>query len=499
MLLEVRGVSKSFGVTRALTAVDFDLAAGETQVLFGENGAGKSTLVKILSGAYPADAGRITIGGRPVEMRSPHQARQNGIATVFQEFSLVPSLSVLDNLFLGREMTARGRLDRKAMTKRAQAVFERLNVTLDLKERIDMLDRASQQMIEIAKALIDDVRILILDEPTSSLTETETAKLFTVLKDLKKWGCGIIYISHRLDEVIQHGDRITVLRDGHIVGALARGEFDEDRLIQMITGQTRDMMYPAKSAPSEDVALSVTGLGAPGLSDISFTLRRGEILGLAGLAGSGASLIGRVLFGLSPKTQGEVRVNGEVIESLSPHRMLAKCVAFFPADRMAEGILPARSIRENAAIEALGRFTRWGMLKRHDEAKAVSSLAERMKIKAPSIKSPILDLSGGNQQKVVLSRSLLRDFDVLLLDDPTIGVDIQTKTEIYLLLQEMASAGAAILLASSDIEELMGLSHRIIVLREGRMAAAPQASGAVDKSALLAMFFPGRAAMETVQ
>ncbi|KRD72095.1 sugar ABC transporter ATP-binding protein [Ensifer sp. Root278] len=494
MRLQVNDVCKSFGATQALRGVNLSLSPSETLVLFGENGAGKSTLVKILSGAYRADSGTIAVNGERVQIQSPNDARKKGIATVFQEFSLAPSLSVLDNLFLGRERAQHGLLRRRRMREEAGAIFASLGVDVDLDRRVDTVDRATQQMVEIAKSMLDEACILILDEPTSSLTESETRTLFSALGRLKDRGCGIIYISHRMEEVIEQADRVSVLRDGETITSFSRGQYSEGDLITQLIGQDHKNIYPAKSCPTEQPGMSVRGLCAGELKDISFTLHRGEILGVAGLSGSGTTQLGRALFGLDRVTGGSVHVGERPIDDPSPQRMLESRVIYFSSNRLEEGILPTRTVSENIAIEALTNLlSRAGMVRRSAQQDAVASVIQRLKIKA-SPGANVLELSGGNQQKAVLSRGMLRKFDVLIMDDPTIGVDLQTKREIYQILQELADEGAAILLISSDIEELIGLSHRILILCEGKMAADVVETDATNKPSLLQLFFPRRAA-----
>jgi ribose transport system ATP-binding protein len=493
-LLETRSISKSFGITRALDNVDFTVTGGETHILFGENGAGKSTLVKILSGAYRADSGSIVMEGTPVEIHSPTDARQHGIATVFQDFSLVPTICALDNLFLGKERTSWGFLNRGSMRGRAKAIFERLHLSVDLGARVSELGRADQQMVEIAKALLNNVRVLILDEPTSSLTEDEAERLFVVLEDLKRAGCGVVLISHRLDEVLRQGDRITVLRDGAVVSTVRRGEVDEDALIQMITGTSRTALFPPQSSPGTELALSFDNVSSGGLKDVSFALHRGEILGIAGLAGSGTTQVARALFGLDRHTAGTIRIDGIAVKRPEPREMLRRGVIFFPSDRLAEGLLPVRSVKENLTIEALAtRFVTGGFVDRGQETETARAIAAQLMVKMSSIDAAITDLSGGNQQKIMLARGLLRDFKVLILDDPTIGVDMQTKAEIYRLLSKLAQQGVAILIVSSDLDELIGLANRILVMCEGRMAAAPQPTLGRHKRDFLSLFFPGGA------
>jgi len=492
-LLATSALSKSFGATAALRDIDFELLRGETHVLFGENGAGKSTLVKILAGVIPPDAGEIRLIGRPVTITSPASARAHGIVTVFQDFSVVPTISVLDNLFLGKEMTRAGWLDRRQMALRARAVFEKLHIDLELKSDVDSLSRAQQQMVEISKALLDEAQVLILDEPTSSLTKQESKHLFWVLEEFKRSGGGVIFISHRLDEVIEHGDRITVLRDGRKVQTLAQGRYNESSLIRLLTGHDKDAIFPPRHRMSDDEFLRVDRLAtASGLQDISFCVRKGEVFGIAGLAGSGTSDLGRAIIGLEKLTFGEIMLQGHAIDRPSPRTLLDQGVIYFPADRHREAILPNRSVAENVSLEALPLFTsKFGFINARREYAQISTTTALLNVRMASTDAQITSLSGGNQQKAVLGRAFMRRFRLLVLDDPTIGVDIQTKVEIYRLLSDMSASGVAIVLISSDLEELLALSHTILVLRHGRSASPCLPAETASKERILELFFGG--------
>ena len=492
VLLAANALSKSFGATVALQSVDFELLGGETHILFGENGAGKSTLVKILSGVIRADTGEIRVRGERVSIASPSSARALGIAAVFQEFSLVGTISVLDNLFLGKEITRAGFIDRRAMAARARSVFETLRIDTDLTSNVGDLGRAQQQMIEIAKALLDEATVLILDEPTSSLTERESRHLFWVLEAFKGSGGGVVFISHRIDEVMEHGDRITVLRDGRKIRSLEHGHYDEGSLIRLLTGHDKSDIFPERQEIRDETLLRVRGIGdAKRRAEFSFTVRKGEVLGIAGLAGSGTSEVGRALIGLEKIVSGKITLGDEVILRPSPRRLLDRGAIYFPADRIVEAILPTRPVTENASIEALSLFTsKLGVIDRKRERDTIGRATSRLQVKMDSADVPITSLSGGNQQKVVLSRAFLREFRLLILDDPTIGVDIQTKMEIYRLLSDMSASGLAVILISSDLEELLALSHRVLVLRDG-CSAGRALSEAASKEQILELFFEG--------
>ncbi|MGH7076325.1 MAG: sugar ABC transporter ATP-binding protein [Stellaceae bacterium] len=493
VLLTAHSLTKSFGATVALRAVDFELLAGETHVLFGENGAGKSTLVKILSGVVSADIGEIRIHGQRVTIGSPATARALGIATVFQDFSLVRTVSVLDNLFLGKEMTHAGLLDRRRMRVRAQRVFETLGIELDPTDRVARLSRAQQQMIEIAKALLDEASIMILDEPTSSLTDRETQHLFRIIDGFKRSGGAVVFISHRIAEVVKHGDRITVLRDGRKVQSMPRGAYNEGALINLITGHAKSDIFPVRHPASDEILLRVVGLTTKsGVRDLDFVVHKGEILGLAGLAGSGTSNVGRALVGFERMIAGTMTLDGKAIERPSPRRLRDQGVIYFPADRHEDAILPTRSVGDNISIGALERFTSaLGFINARAERTEIAKATERLQIKMATPGASIMSLSGGNQQKVVLARAFLRDFCLLILDDPTVGVDIQTKTEIYRWLFGLLATGVAIILISSDLEELLALSHTVLVLRDGRSAAPLLAVDKITKEQVLELFFRG--------
>jgi ribose transport system ATP-binding protein len=492
-LLSTSALSKSFGATAALQDVDFELLGGETHVLFGENGAGKSTLVKILAGVITPDAGEIRLRGQPIAITSPASARAHGIATVFQDFSVVSTISVLDNLFLGKEISCAGWLDRRQMAVRAHTIFEKLHVDIELKSSVETLGRAQQQMVEISKALLDEARVLILDEPTSSLTERESKHLFWVLEEFKRSGGGVVFISHRLDEVMQHGDRITVLRDGRKVRTLEQGRYDEGSLIRLLTGHDKGTIFPPRHRMSKDVFLRIDRLATgSGLQDISFSVHKGEVFGIGGLAGSGTSDLGRAIAGLEKVTFGEIIIDGHAIDQPSPRTLLDHGAIYFPADRLREAILPNRSVAENVSLEALPLFTsKLGFINTRRERAEISAATARLHVKMASADAPISSLSGGNQQKAVLARAFMRRFRLLVLDDPTIGVDIQTKVEIYRLLSDMSASGAAIVLISSDLEELLALSHMILVLRHGRSASPSLPTETASKGRILELFFGG--------
>ena len=491
-ILRLSGISKQFPGVKALSEVDFDLREGEVHVLFGENGAGKSTLINIIAGTFPPDEGSITFRGEPLRLNSPHHARELGINAVFQEFSLVPTLSVQDNLYLGRELKRGGLLDKNAMARGAQATLSRLGFHVDPRAQVGRLSRAEQQMVEIAKAIQSSPSVLILDEPTASLTENEAEQLFAVVEALKSSGIGIIYITHRMQEIRRIADRITVLRDGRHVATVEAGGISEQRLVELMTGRTIEALYPTVLENPQRVMVEVTGLTLPSgrVHDVSITVRAGEIVGLAGLVGSGKSEVGRAIFGAEPIARGSIAIGGQVVANPSPGEMLARGVVYIPPDRRAEGLVPTRSVRENVSLASLDRptFSRMGLLRRAEERKVVRDVAQRLSLRPPNVERQVAYFSGGNQQKVVLGRGLTRDVQVFIFDEPTTGVDVGAKVEIYGFIKDLCEGGAAVLLISSDLPELLHLSHRAYVMHRGEVRAE-LAGAALTEEAVLANFF----------
>lgn len=491
-ILQLSGISKRFPGVKALSEVDFDLRPGEVHVLFGENGAGKSTLINIIAGTFPPDAGTMTFRGAPLRLTSPHHARELGINAVFQEFSLVPTLSVRDNLYLGRELKRGGLLDKGAMARGASATLGRLGFHVDPQAQVSRLSRAEQQMVEIAKAIQSDPSVLILDEPTASLTEAEAEQLFAVVETLKASGIGIIYITHRMQEIRRIADRITVLRDGQLVTTVAAGGVSEQHLVELMTGRTIEALYPTVQSNPQRTMVEATGLtlSSGRVHDVSITVRSGEIVGLAGLVGSGKSEVGRAIFGAEPILRGSVAIGGQVVSNPAPGKMLDRGVVYIPPDRRAEGLVSTRPVRENMSLAALDRptFSRMGLLRRREERKVVREIAQRLSLRPPNVERQVATFSGGNQQKVVLGRGLTRDVQVFIFDEPTTGVDVGAKVEIYGFIKELCEQGAAVLLISSDLPELLHLSHRAYVMHRGEVRAE-LAGTALTEEAVLANFF----------
>lgn len=479
-LLEMQAVGKSFPGVRALDGVSFDLFAGELQALVGENGAGKSTLMKVLGGVYPAGEyeGKIVISGAEQHFAGVRDAERAGIAIVFQELSLVPQLSVAENIFLGRLPTRAGLVDWISVHEKASALLKRLGVQMPTDALVATLGIAQQQLVEIAKALSHDGRILVLDEPTTALNDSEAKALFRILDNLRSSGMGLIYISHRLEEVLYLADRITVLRDGRSIATRIRGSVDRHQLVSLMVGREISQVFPDRNrtpgAPVLEVAnLRVRHPVIPGryvLSEIGFEVRAGEVLGIAGLMGSGRTALLNVLFGSFPeRTDGEIRVAGIAVDLQGPGDAIRERIAFVTEDRKRFGLSLIASVLENTTLAALPGLAMGPVLRRHEEVAVVERSMKELRIKASSPDTIVGTLSGGNQQKVVLARWLLTKPRILLLDEPTRGIDVAAKQEIYRQIDELASRGLALIVVSSEMEELLGLCDRIVVMHEGRI------------------------------
>ncbi len=498
-LLELTGITKRFPGVVALDRVDFDLRPGEVHVLFGENGAGKSTLINIIAGTFPADEGSYVYDGREIRRLTPHQAREIGISPVFQEFSLVPDLTVVENLFLGRERTSFGFLSAAAMRQRAEEVIAELGFDLNPRAKIRELSRAHQQMVEIAKALLAEVRLLILDEPTASLTESETSKLFELIERLRGQGVGIIYVSHRMREIKQLADRITVLRDGKLVKTLDSQGVTENELVELMTGRKIDVLFPKIDHRPGEVGLKVQGLTTANhtVEDVDFVARAGEVTGVAGLVGCGKSELIRAIYGLEPLSAGTIEVFGQPMHHITPRKSLDRGVCYFPSDRVVEGLALTRPIRENASMAALDlpQFARLKILRQVSERRAIQEIVDRLRLRPPNIERVVQNLSGGNRQKVMLARGLTRETRLFLFDEPTVGIDVGAKIEVYELMKQLVEAGAAIVLVSSELPEVLHLSNRVYVMHRAHVVA--ELSGAeMTEQNVLASFFEGDRSIE---
>ena len=495
ILLNLTNISKRFPGVVALESVDFDLRRGEVHVLFGENGAGKSTLINIIACTFPPDTGTFKYQGREITHLTPHGARAIGISPVFQEFSLVPELTVEQNLFLGREITTGGFLNGIAMRARAREIIRELDFDLKPDYKVAQLSRAHQQMVEISKAFLTEVRLLILDEPTASLTDSEAEKLFGLIAKLKSSGVGIIYVSHRMREIKQIADRITVLRDGHKIKTVQAGDVTETELVELMTGRKIGVLFPKVDHKPTKKLLEVerVSLTDRSVTDVSFYARAGEITGIAGLVGCGKSELIRAIVGLEPMLSGAIRIRGQEVTAPTPASMIQRGVCYFPSDRVAEGLALARPVRENCSMAALDlpAFSRNKILQRRSERRTVQAIATRLRLRPPNIERAVASFSGGNRQKVLLARGFTREISVFLFDEPTVGVDVGAKIEIYELMKDLLATGVAIILVSSDLPEVLNLSNRLYVMHRSYMAA--ELVGAdINEPEVLSHFFRER-------
>jgi ribose transport system ATP-binding protein len=473
-LIRMTGIAKAFSGVTVLDDVSFDLEAGETHALLGGNGAGKSTLMKILEGVYTLDRGTIELDGEPVELGSPQAARRHGVAMIFQELSLVPTLTVAQNVYLTREArTRRGLLDDRALERQASELLAELGVDIDPRTEVGRLGAASMQLVEIAKALSQDARVLIMDEPTASLARSEVEALFRIIDRLKQRGISIIYITHRLEEVMAVADRVTVLRDGRLVGTRPTSELDVEALIELIVGSSigRALERGERSVDrSGTPLLSLQGVStSTGLDGIDLDLHPGEIVGIAGLMGSGRSELARAVFGIDALSSGEIRLRGERVRIRRPADAIEHGIVLVPEDRRTQGLVLSHSVERNLTLALLRRLSRGGLLDDGEGAGIAQRYVARLGIRTRSLDMPVRRLSGGNQQKVVLAKWLATEPDVLILDEPTVGVDVNTRSEIADLVRRLADQGKAVLVISSELAEVLALSDRILVLRDGRI------------------------------
>ncbi len=472
-ILDVSHVSKSFAGVHALRDVSLSLRAGEVHALVGENGAGKSTLVKIITGAHAPDSGRLLVGGEVVERADPLLARSLGIAPIYQQPALFPDLTVAENMAMGLEpQGAWRRIDWPERRRRAETLLARAGATLDLSARAGSLRMAEQQIVEIARAIGTGARILLMDEPTAALSDREAERLFLLIGELKAKGVGILYISHRLPELGRIADRVTILRDGCVVETRAMAETSEADLIRLMVGREIAAVFPKRPVRIGPLALSVRGLScrASGVRNVSLELRSGEILGLAGLVGSGRTELCRTLFGLTPADEGEILLREEKVRVTSPRQASARGIAYVPEDRRRHGVIPEMSVGANTTLAVLNDLAAHGFLDFAREREIANTFVSRFAIKTPSLDTPVGNLSGGNQQKVALARWLATRPSVLILDEPTQGVDVGAKAEIHRLMVDLAEEGMAILMVSSELPEVLGMSDRVGVMRDGTLA-----------------------------
>jgi rhamnose transport system ATP-binding protein len=486
VVLELRHATKAFGAAQALADGSVVLHAGEAHALLGENGAGKSTLVKILSGVHRLDSGELLVSGQPVTLSGPAAARAAGIAVIYQEPMLFPDLTVAENIFMGRQPVRRGRrIDRSAMHKAANAIFAQLGVVLDPARPAKGLSVADQQIVEIAKALSLNARVLVMDEPTAALSSVEVERLFSVMAALRQRGAAVLFISHRLEEVFVSCQRVTIMRDGRFVRTGLTSELDVDTIIRSMIGRDLGAMYTKTGTIPAEVVLQVEHLTREKVFyDISLTVRRGEIVALAGLVGAGRSEVARAIFGIDRRTSGTVTVRGTALRGGDPAAAMAAGIAFVPEDRRQQGLVMDMSIERNLALASLGALSRGGLIRRGSERALTATWAASLRLRYRWLQDPVWTLSGGNQQKVVLGKWLARQPSLLIIDEPTRGIDVGTKAEVHRILDELAAEGMAVLMISSELPEVLGMADRILVLHEGRLAAEFD-SGDADEDAIM--------------
>ena len=486
LALRMRGIRKAFPGVVALDGVDLEVRRGEVHVLLGENGAGKSTLMKILSGALAGDAGDIEIDGQPVRIGSPREAQRLGVRTIYQELTLVPYLSPAENIFLGREpRRAPGVIDTRRMRLETERLLGRLGLRVDPWRPVRELGIAQQQMVEVAKALDDEARILIMDEPTSALTDGEIAELFATIERLTARGTAIIYISHRLEEVARVGHVVTVLRDGRRVAKCRVGEVPLSHLIRLMADRELSEHYPKRRVARGEALLRVDGIGRQGvLHDVNLRVHRGEVVGLAGLLGSGRTELARAIVGADPRDSGTVWIKGVELRRQHPSEAIRRGVGFLPEDRKTQGLVLGLSVGDNIALPSLARLSRAGVVRMGEQNRAAERLVRELRIKTAGLQQPVQQLSGGNQQKVVLAKWLAAHADVLIMDEPTRGIDVGAKVEIYELMNQLTARGAGILMISSELPEIVSMSDRVLVMRLGRIVAEFDAAEATQERVL---------------
>lgn len=488
--LQFDSITKTFPGVRALDGVSFGVKEGSVRALLGENGAGKSTLLKTLSGVYVPDSGRLLLDGAPRTFHSPMEAIRAGIAVIYQELHLVPDMSVAENLLLGHMPTRFGMVNRREMRERALRQLAALEENIPPSTKVGSLPIAQRQMVEIAKALIRDARIIAFDEPTSSLADRETTKLFSVIRELKKSGKVIIYVSHRLKEIFEICDSATIFRDGKVVETCEDMScINQDYLVQRMVGRAIHDVYGYSARPMGESALAVEGLAGPGLNGpASLEVKQGEVLGVFGLVGAGRTELLRLIYGAVKPSGGTVRVLGRPVKVKNPDTSLRNGIAYLPEDRKKEGIVPIRSVHENINLSVRRIFSRFGIVDDRRERENSERHVRELSIKTPSLSKPIMDLSGGNQQKAVFARSLSENVRVMLLDEPTRGVDVGAKSEIYGVISRLATAGMGVVVVSSELPEVMGISDRILVMRQGKIVATlPRAEATEEKLLKLAL------------
>jgi ribose transport system ATP-binding protein len=483
------GINKSFSGNQVLKNAEIDIAEGEIHALMGENGAGKSTLMKILTGVYTRDSGEVLVNGTPVNYTHPKQAEEAGIVFIYQELNSVPDLTVRENLFLGKEIHGKfGILDKAAMDKKARQVLDRLGVSIPVDRTMSELSVGQQQMIEIAKALLVDAKVIIMDEPTAAMTLEETRVLFRVLRELKEKGVSTIYISHRMEEIFEICDRVTVLRDGQFIGTKKVSETDMDSLIKMMIGREIGERYPARHSKIGDTMLEVKDFTKKGVfQNVSFSVRAGEVLGVSGLIGAGRTEIMQSIFGYLPRDGGTLLIRGKEVSVHSPEQAISYGIGFITEDRKTEGLMLEKSIRENVSLTNLGRISDHSVIDKKKDMELARKAVQELTIRCSGPEESCDSLSGGNQQKIIFSKWIFTEPKILILDEPTRGVDVGAKKEIYNIINTLAEKGVAVIMVSSELSEILGMSDRVMVIHEGHMAGIlnnrPETAAAGEKMA----------------
>ncbi|MEW5993165.1 MAG: sugar ABC transporter ATP-binding protein [Candidatus Zixiibacteriota bacterium] len=462
-------IRKAFPGVLAVDSGSLEVFTGEIHALVGENGAGKSTLIKVLTGVHHSDAGKIMFDGKYIQFDSPLKAQKAGIAAIYQEFSLIPRLPVRANLFLGREKTNAGFIDTNFEYRKARDLFERMGVEISPETLVADLDIAQQQLVEIARSLATDAKILVMDEPTAALTPREVENLLGILRELTERNIGIIFISHRLDEVLSIADRVTVMRDGNTIGTWKTTELTKEQLIEQMVGRPLEKEFPKAPPTLSDTCLEVRGLTGGQVKNVSFSVRRGEVLGLAGLMGAGRTDVARLIFGADPKSSGEILLDGQPVKINSPRDAIRHGVCLLTEDRKTQGLVLKASVKENFALPNLSQWSHLGFIDRSMERSRFLHHVESLDIRIAYADQPVENLSGGNQQKLLVARWLETNSKVIIFDEPTRGIDVGTKYEMYLLINDLAAEGKAVIVISSELPEVLGVSDRILVMREGRI------------------------------
>ncbi len=485
VILEMKGIDKRFSGVHALKSANLELREGEVHALMGENGAGKSTLMKVLCGIHKRNGGEVILFGEPVDFSNIKESQDAGISIIHQELNMMNHLTVAQNIYIGREPMVNGiYIDDKKMEEDAKVLFDRIGIDIDPSVKVGSLTVGRQQMVEIAKAISHDSKILILDEPTAALTQKEVEELFKIMNDLKAKGIGMIYISHRMDEINRISDRITVMRDGEYVGTLNTAETTKDEIVKMMVGRViyGDQKEKSNVAPDAPVVLEVKNLNrGKEIKNVSFKLRKGEILGFSGLMGAGRTEVARAIYGADPVESGEIYINGEKVDIKSPANAVEKGICYLSEDRKRYGLLLDKSVAENSVLSSLDDYISMGWINDGKIEEDATKANEKLKTKTPSMKQILRNLSGGNQQKVIIARWLLRDSDIFIFDEPTRGIDIGAKSEMYTLMEELAAQGKSVIMISSELSEIQRLSDRVIVMCEGKITGELDISEATQE------------------